>query len=110
MARPVRVEFSGAVYWGRGKGRAQTAYRQETASFFGRPIASPWDDLRGGLVLGGAALWEKVRDLMDKKQGAEEIRWCARLTTEEMAERVHSLVADEPGRRQAGLGVGLPGW
>ena len=44
-------------------------------------------------------MWEKVRDLMDKKQGAEEIRWRARLTTEDTAEHARSLVADEPDRR-----------
>ena len=42
---------------------------------------------------------EQVRDLMDKKQGAEEIRWRARLATEDTTERVRSLVADEPDRR-----------
>ena len=37
--------------------------------------------------------------VMDKKQGAEEIRWGARLTTEDTIERVRSLVADGPDRR-----------
>ena len=36
---------------------------------------------------------------MGKKEGADEIRWRARLTTEEMTDRVRSLVADGPDRR-----------
>jgi len=93
------LDLSWLRYWGRGKGRARAAYRQEMGSFFGRPIASPWDGLRAGLVLGGAALWDKVRDLMDKKNGAEEARWRERLTTEDTAERARSLAANEPDRR-----------
>ena len=50
------LDLSWLRYWGRTEGRAQAEYRQEIASFFGRPIPSPWEDLRGGLVLGGVAL------------------------------------------------------
>ena len=50
-------------------------------------------------MLGGPALWEKVRGLMGNKKGDDEIRWRARLATEEMTDRVRALVADEPDRR-----------
>ena len=65
MARPIRVEFSGAVYHCCARGNPPAG---------GQPI---------------------FRD----KEGADEIRWRARLTTEEMTDRARSLVADEPDRR-----------
>ena len=60
-------------------------------------------------------MWEKVRDLMDRKQGTEDIRWRARLTTEDTTERVRSLVAAKPDQRgqtclPGRLPAGLPGW
>jgi REP element-mobilizing transposase RayT len=62
-------------YWGRNRRTAQREYRQEILGLFGKPVQSPWDQLRGGLVLGGEPLWEKVKGLMWDKSGIEEIRW-----------------------------------
>ena len=39
-----------------------------------RAALSDRDDLRDGLALGGWVLWKKVRGLMGKKEGADEIR------------------------------------
>ena len=61
------LDLSWLRYWGRTKTRGQAEYRKEVASFFGKPIPIPWDDLRGGLVLGGSALWERTRGLMAQK-------------------------------------------
>ena len=36
---------------------------------------------------------------MGKRKGDDETRWRARLATEEMADRVRALVADEPDHR-----------
>ena len=44
-------------------------------------------------------MWEKVRGLLGRKEGDDEIRWRARLETEEMTDRVRALVAHEPDRR-----------
>ena len=41
--------------------RARRAYAADLAACFGRPIASPLADLRGGLVLGSDALWERLQ-------------------------------------------------
>ena len=127
-ARPMRVEFSGAVYHccARGSARQPIFWDDddrerwletvgEMHDQFGvlahaiatmpnhavietpRPWAGSRRRTRSGSI-GGAALSEKVQSPMGEKDGAEQIRWRARLTTEDMAEQVRSLVADEPGR------------
>jgi hypothetical protein len=53
------------------------------------------------LVLGGDALWEKVRGLIAEAQGDEEIRWRRRADAEETSRIIESLVAQEPDRRVA---------
>ena len=68
---------------------------------FGQVIRSPWEDLRHGLVLGGEALWDKVRRLLAKAEGDEEIRWRRRADAEEVARVIESLVAHEADRRVA---------
>jgi len=93
------LDLSWLRYWGRSKKEAHVAYRQDMASFFGRSVPSPWEALRGGLVLGGSELWEQVRGLMRKKKGDEEIRWRDRVAAEAVRERVRELVAHELDRR-----------
>jgi hypothetical protein len=68
---------------------------------FGQVIRSPWEDLRHGLVLGGDALWGKVRRLVAKATRNEEIRWRQRADAEEYSRVIGSLVAHEADRRVA---------
>jgi len=68
---------------------------------FAQPVRSPWVDLRKGLVLGGDSLWNKVRELMAKAEGDEEIRWRRRADGEEAARVIESLVQQEADRRLA---------
>jgi len=60
------------------------------------PIQSPWKQLRGGLVLGGQELWDRIAGMISGKRGSEEIHWTRREgqnTT--VAERVRRLVDQE---------------
>ena len=52
-----------------------TAYRGTISAMFGRPAASPFAGLRQGLVLGGAALWDKAVRLLEDSKGRDELRW-----------------------------------
>ena len=63
------------AYWGRNRREAQRAYRAAMQHWFGRKITSPWDQLRGALVLGGEDLYQKVRALAGQKDGLEAARW-----------------------------------
>ncbi len=49
--------------FGRTRRVAHAAYRRQIDQMFGQVIWSPWEDLRHGLVLGGDAMWDKVRGL-----------------------------------------------
>ena len=68
---------------------------------FGQVIRSPWEDLRHGLVLGGETLWDKVRRLVAKAEGDEEIPWRRRADAEENSRVIELLVAQETDRRVA---------
>ncbi len=80
---------------------AQTEYRRQIDQMFGEVVSSPWENLRGGLVLGGEGLWNKVRRLVADSDGDEEIRWHRRASAEEASRRIHSLVEQETDRRVA---------
>ena len=64
-------------------------------------VSSPWENLRGGLVLGREGLWNQVRRLVADSDGDEEIRWHRRASAEEASRRIHSLVEQETDRRVA---------
>ncbi len=69
-------------YFGRTRREAQTECRRQIAPMFGEVASSPWESLRGGLVLGGEGLWHKVRRLVADTDGDEEIRWRRRASAE----------------------------
>jgi hypothetical protein len=60
---------------------------------------NPWQDLRGGLVLGSEWLWNKVCGLVAQAEGDEEIRWSHRVGAEAIATEIERLAAaqyDQP--------------
>jgi len=67
----------------------------------GQPVRSAWVDLRKSLVLGGESLWNKVRELVAKAKGDEEIGWRRRADGEAAARAIESLVQQEADRRLA---------
>ncbi len=88
-------------YFGRTRKAARSEYRRQIGRMFGQVIPSPWDELRHGLVLGGEALWEKVRDMIAQAEGDEEIRWSRRANAGEVSHVIESLVAQQSDRRLA---------
>jgi len=78
---------------------AQRAYRKEIGRWFEAGKTNPWAQLRGGLVLGGEGLWEKVRGMVEGKRGQDETRWTVTQTTSALRERVRQLVAGETDDR-----------
>ena len=69
------------------------------AAGFGKPVANPWEDLRGSLVLGTAELWDKARELIGRKATQEEVHWTEREGAKETQDRVRRLVAKESDTR-----------
>jgi putative transposase len=100
-AAPSWVCLDWLSYFGRTRGVAQAEYRRHIDQMFGQTIRSPWEDLRHGLVLGGGTLWDKVRGLVAKAPGDEELRWRRRADAEDVSRVIESLVACEKDRRVA---------
>jgi hypothetical protein len=82
-------------YWGADLEAAKGEYRRGVCRWFGEAVKSPWEDLRGGLVLGGEELLEKARALIGQKQGLDEAQWTVERRSEELRERVREMVVDE---------------
>lgn len=88
-------------YFGRTPTAAQREYREQVDQMFGHVVASPWKELRGGIVLGSDALWNKVCQVMAESESDEEIRWSRRANAQAVAEQIDRLVAEQSDRRIA---------
>ncbi|MCC6356844.1 MAG: transposase [Verrucomicrobiae bacterium] len=86
-------------FWGKSLAAARRAYREAMAGAFGRELPSPWEELRGGLVLGAGPLWEKARRLVRAKEADEELRWTERQGARRVQQAVREVVAREPDMR-----------
>ncbi|MBV6504430.1 MAG: hypothetical protein AKCLJLPJ_02568 [Fimbriimonadales bacterium] len=87
--------------WGKTVSEARAEYARDMDSGFGKPVNSPWEQLRGGLVLGTTALWQKARKLIGRKAAGEEHRWSERHGKQEIRDRVRALVEREADVRIA---------
>ncbi len=82
-------------YWGREVQEGQREYRQGLERWFGVKATNRWAELRGGLVLGGEALWDRVRGLLEGKEGVVEAAWTQEADGGERRTRVRELVGGE---------------
>ena len=82
-------------WWGKSVRSAQRGYRKAIGEVFGRAMLSPWEELRGGLVLGSDWLWEKACQLVRAKEADEELRWTERQGARRVQRRVRELLAKE---------------
>jgi REP element-mobilizing transposase RayT len=96
--RPEWLSGDWLRYWGRGAD-ASAAYRRQIAQAFGKPAANPWDELRGGLVLGTDQLWRRVKQMLSGKSGHDEGRWQRHESWREQRERLRQKLAAEPDAR-----------
>lgn len=97
--KPDWLNLDWLSYWGRGKNEAQRKYRLEMKNVFGDKVDSPWSNLRGGLVLGGEALWMKVKGVVQDKKGQEEILWRRNEGNREKRQRLKEILAKEEDRK-----------
>jgi len=78
LARPLEwLKPDWLRYYGSRMAEAQAAYSQDVSRALENrdEMATPWTNLRGGLVLGGKALWDKTKTVLAGKGGQEEIPW-----------------------------------
>jgi hypothetical protein len=62
-------------YWGPEPVAARREYRRSEARWFTGEVANPWEQLIGGLVLGGAGLLSKAQAHLGWKTAVDEARW-----------------------------------
>jgi REP element-mobilizing transposase RayT len=88
-------------YYGARRAEAQAAYRQDVSRALENleEGVTPWTNLRGGLVLGGKALWDKTKALLSGKSGQEEIRWSREQDQEDRKNLWRQKIDAEPDRR-----------
>jgi putative transposase len=97
--KPEWLSLAWLRYWGRTEAEARRAYRGDIRRAFDRVVERRWDSLRGGLVLGGDALWQKVKARLERKSGLEESRWIDQQAGREVRERVRAVLEGEQDRR-----------
>lgn len=98
-AKPRWLSLSWLAYWGETAEKAHRSYRADMEESFKYPVKSPWEKLRGGLVLGGEELWEKAKSLVGAKDGGEEARWISHAGREKVREGIRGMAANEKDRR-----------
>jgi len=87
-------------FFGRKRSDARRQYERFVEDAFGEALPSPWRNLTLGLVLGGDALLERVRDLVGKKAGRQELHWVTRADNPEARqETARELAASHDDRR-----------
>lgn len=88
------------AFFGRTRPQARRNYSKLMDEAFGKRAESPWEGLRWGLALGNAALQERVRSLLKKKKGPEELKWMARAERGgERSQAAAVLAGKQPERR-----------
>lgn len=87
-------------YWGGDAAEASRTYRQRIAGAFAKGRSeSPWEKLRGGLVLGSDALWQRVCRAVGQKGGQQESDWSKTEDREMAQRRLEELLEDEADDR-----------
>ncbi len=83
----------------KSRGEAQRSYRKFVREAFGEIPPGPWKQLRGALVLGCEAFYEKAKARLSGKSDQEEVKW-RRREVDGAARRVHAheLAAGEAYR------------
>ena len=84
---------------------AQRQYQAFVEDAFESGVESPWQKLRLGLVLGGDALFERVRGMVQGKRGAQEMAWVSRVDDCGMREKAARKLASQQSERRWGAWI-----
>jgi len=86
-------------YWGEKPTNARREYRKSLARWFDKELENPWDNLIGGLVLGGEVLLARVHAQLKRKKAEEETRWLQRCRAAEPKNRLGEWLGSEADER-----------
>jgi len=92
-------------FFGRRRRSAVQEYNRFIDDAFGRKVESPWDGLRGGLVLGSESFYQWIRQRMANKEGGgeEEVRWLVRTEDDGVRRESARRLAEEQPERAWGV-------
>lgn len=80
-------------YWGAAP--AHRSYRPSVARWFAKPVENPWEQLVGGLVLGGEGLVAKVNAGLRQKAAREEAAWVRQRQSAALRPRLGEVLGSE---------------
>ena len=86
-------------YWSARPAEAHREYRRSLRRWFAGNVENPWDELIGGLILGGDKLLAKVQRHLAAATKPEEIRWLQQREQPDLRKRLESMLENEPDRR-----------
>ena len=96
---PEWINLDWLSYWAKSARQAQKLYRKDIDEAFEKSLASPWQNLRGGLVLGSEELWQKVWDTLDGKTAKHEVHWKEYQGRQEIECQINEWVSKEKDSR-----------
>ena len=86
-------------FWAGEKRRARREYRKFIRAAFGREVETPWNNLKGGLVLGSEQLWEKAKEVIGRNDARESVHWVSQARGKATRRKVAKLVGEEEDER-----------
>jgi putative transposase len=86
-------------YWGSPPAAAHAEYRRSIQRWFAGQKPNPWEQLVGGLVLGGETLLAQAQARLARKGTGEEARWVQRRIEPGLRQRLEQKLAAEPDER-----------
>ena len=87
------------AFFGRTRRQALQNYQRLMDDAFGKTVANPWEQLRGGLALGDAEFQKRIDSLLSKRTGQEELKWAARAERgTQRSAAARALAAKQPER------------
>ena len=86
-------------FWAGEKRRARREYGKFIRAAFGREVATPWNNLKGGLVLGSEKLWEKAKAVVGRHEARDSVHWVSEAGWKARRRKVAKLVAEAEDKR-----------
>ena len=86
-------------YWGKSAGAAKKAYARDVDGCFGEVIEQPWDQAKGGGLVLGEGLWERLKGMA--RGGDRPQEWMKRVGAETSRERAREMAAGQADARVA---------
>ena len=93
------VQMTWLTLWSKSRRSAMKEYRREMSDYFGKPVKSIWEQLKGGLVLGSEKEYDKIKVIIAQQKKLDEIKWIEKDRQKEMQRRLTKFIKEEDDER-----------